>query len=69
MRPDQTADGIIVHLRRRIEDGVLEGLQALLVQLELEFEGLIHHPPAALEHGHCLAEYLLKDHRQFSLYQ
>ena len=30
------------------------GLQALLVQLELEFEGLIRHPPTALEHGHCL---------------
>ena len=68
MRPDQTAARIIVHLRRRIEDGVLEGLQVLLVELELEFEGLIRHPPTALEHGHCLVEYLLKGHRQPSLY-
>jgi hypothetical protein len=30
-RPDQTAARITVHLRRQIEAGVLEGLQALLV--------------------------------------
>ena len=38
MRPDQTTAGSVVYLQRRIrmEEGVLEGL--LLVQLELEFE-------------------------------
>src|SRR5215831_15321358 len=67
MRPDQTAARIIVHLRRRIEDGVLEGLQVLLVELELEFEGLIRHTPTALEQGKRLVENLLKGHRQLSL--
>jgi hypothetical protein len=69
MCPDQTTARIIVHLRIRIEDGVLESLQVLLVQMELEFEGLIRHTPAALEHGHRLVEYLLKGHRQPSLYR
>jgi hypothetical protein len=68
MRPDQTATSIVVHLRRHTEEGVLEGLQTLLVQLELEFEGLIRHTPAALEHGKRLVENLLKGHRQPSLY-
>src|SRR5262249_53230625 len=68
MRPDQTATSIVVHLRRHIEEGVLEGLQVRLVKLELEFEGLIRHTPAALEHGHRLVENLLKGHRQPSLY-
>ena len=69
MRPDQAAARIIVHLRIRIENGVLEGLQVLLVQLELEFESLIRHTPAALEHGKRLVEHLLKGHRQLSLYR
>src|SRR5262249_32983442 len=68
MGPDQTAARIIVHLRRRIKDGVLEGIQVLLVELELEFEGLIRHTPAALEHGPRLVEHLLKGHCQPSLY-
>ena len=50
------------NLRVREEDGILEGLKALLVQLELESEGLIRHTPAALEHGNRLVEDLLKRH-------
>jgi hypothetical protein len=51
-----------VHLRRRIEEGVREGRQVLLIQVELEFECLIGHTPTALEHGKHLVEKLLKGH-------
>jgi len=60
--PDQAAACRINSLRVREEDGILEGLKVLLVQLELEPEGLIRHPPAALEHGNRLVEDLLKGH-------
>ena len=60
--PDQAAACRINNLRVREEDGVLEGLQVLLVQLELESEGLIRHTPAALKHGNRLVEDLLKRH-------
>jgi hypothetical protein len=39
----------------------------LLVQLELESEGLIRHPPAALEHGNRLVEDLFKVHQHVSI--
>jgi hypothetical protein len=60
--PDQAAAYRINHMRAREEDGILEGLKVLLVQLELEPEGLICHTPAALEHGNRLVEDLLKRH-------
>jgi hypothetical protein len=41
IRPDQTTARLIVHMRRGIEEGVREGLQVLLIQVELEFESLI----------------------------
>jgi hypothetical protein len=53
----------------REEHGVLKGLKVLLVQLELEFEGLIGYASAALEHGKRLVENLLKGHRPPSLAQ
>ena len=60
--PDQAAACRINHLWVREEDGILEGLEVLLVQLELESEGLIRHTSAALEHGNRLVEDLLKCH-------
>src|SRR5438128_2402676 len=50
-RPDETALSILVYLRVRIQEFVLEIVEDMLVQGKLALEGAVGHTAAPLEHG------------------
>src|SRR5215510_3947285 len=62
--PDQATALIIDHVGVRVEEFLLEGLQVVVVQLELEPECPVRHPPSTLEHSDRLVENLLEGHRR-----
>src|SRR5262249_40210633 len=59
----QAAPCVIDHLRRRIEELLLEIVQRGLIELELPLEGAVSQASAPLEHGDRLVDHLFKGHR------
>ena len=45
-----------------IDECLLQSLQLFLIELELEPQRPVRHPPSTLEHGYCLVKDLLKGH-------
>lgn len=46
--PHQTVPVVIAHLRVRIDELLLQRFQGIIIELKLEFESAIRHPPATL---------------------
>jgi hypothetical protein len=64
--PDEDFPGLVDGEPFRLDQGFLECLQLLVVELELELEHPIGHPAAALEQGDCLVHDLFKGHHRTS---
>ena len=66
-RPDQASPRIIVDLRVGVEEGVLEIVEGVIVQVKLPLEGAVGYSATPLKHGYRVVEDLLKGHRRPSL--
>ena len=61
-RPDQDTVVLIHRQALAVNDLVLEGLEVLVIELEVQLEGPIGQASTPLQHGHCLVQHLLKGH-------
>src|SRR4029453_5433620 len=61
--PHEDAVVLIHRQALTVNQLILEGLQVLVIQMELQLERAIRQTSAPLEHGHRLVEDLLKGHR------
>jgi hypothetical protein len=64
--PHQAIASVVDRLGLGVKDFLFQGLQGVIVELELQLEGAIRHPPTALEHRQCLVEDVFKGHSYFS---
>src|SRR5207244_3187358 len=65
-RPAQAPPRVIDHLRVGVEEFVREDCQLVVVQGELELQGVIGHPAAPLEEGYDLVEDVIQIHHSSS---
>ena len=60
--PDQDT-AVLIHCQAlAVNEFVLEGLEVLVIELEVQLEGPIGQASPPLQHGHRLVQHLLKGH-------